>query len=41
VAEIEDPAVSSALAKAAEKAGFLPSNALVELDGTCAACANH
>jgi Fur family zinc uptake transcriptional regulator len=41
VAEIEDPAVSRALAKAAEKAGFQPSNALVELDGTCASCANH
>jgi len=41
VAEIEDPAVSKALAKAAEKAGFHPSNALVELDGTCASCANH
>jgi Fur family zinc uptake transcriptional regulator len=41
VAEIEDQAVSKALAKAAEKAGFRPSNALVELDGTCASCAAH
>jgi Fur family zinc uptake transcriptional regulator len=38
VAEIEDSGVSKALAKAAEKAGFQPSNALVELDGICAAC---
>jgi Fur family zinc uptake transcriptional regulator len=38
VAEIEDLGVAKALAIAAEKAGFQPSNALVELDGTCAAC---
>jgi Fur family zinc uptake transcriptional regulator len=38
VAEIEDSGVANALAKAAEKAGFQPSNALVELDGLCAAC---
>ena len=38
VAEIEDHAVSRALAKAAEKQGFHPSNAMVELDGTCGAC---
>jgi Fur family transcriptional regulator, zinc uptake regulator len=38
VAEIEDHAVAKALAKAAEKTGFHPGNAGVELDGTCAAC---
>jgi Fur family zinc uptake transcriptional regulator len=38
VAEIEDHAVAKALAKAAEKKGFHPSNAGVELDGICAAC---
>jgi len=41
VAEIEDVDVSEALRQAAEKAGFQPSNALVELDGTCALCASH
>lgn len=39
VAEIEDPAVARALSKAAEKCGFRPSKAVVELDGVCAACA--
>jgi Fur family zinc uptake transcriptional regulator len=39
VAEIEDHAIARALAKAAEKQGFHPSKAVVELDGTCAACA--
>lgn len=38
VAEIEDQAVSAALAKAAERAGFRANVATVELDGTCAAC---
>lgn len=38
VAEIEDHAIGHALAKAAEKQGFHPSKAVVELDGTCAAC---
>jgi len=38
VAEIEDRAIARALAKAAEKHGFHPSKAVVELDGTCAAC---
>ncbi len=38
VAEIEDRAIARALAKAAEKQGFLRSKAVVELDGTCAAC---
>lgn len=38
VAEIEDHAISRALAKAAQKQGFHPSKAVVELDGICAAC---
>ena len=40
VAEIEDRAVSTALEHAAERAGFQPGNAVVELDGTCAACSH-
>jgi Fur family zinc uptake transcriptional regulator len=39
VAEIEDQAVSRALEHAAELKGFRPSNAVVELDGTCSDCA--
>ncbi len=39
VAEIEDHAIARALAEAAERQGFLPGKAVVELDGTCAACA--
>jgi len=39
VAEIEDDGVAQALAKAARKQGFRPSHAMVELDGTCAICA--
>jgi Fur family zinc uptake transcriptional regulator len=38
VAEIEDDAVSQALERAAERKGFHPGKALVEVDGTCAAC---
>jgi Fur family transcriptional regulator, zinc uptake regulator len=38
VAEIEDRAVSEALDHAAERKGFHPDRAMVELDGTCAAC---
>jgi Fur family zinc uptake transcriptional regulator len=38
VAEIEDAGVATALAKAAQKQGFRPSHAMVELDGTCAMC---
>ncbi len=38
VSEIEDHAVAKALAQAAEKKGFHPSNMGVELDGTCATC---
>jgi Fur family transcriptional regulator, zinc uptake regulator len=39
VAEIEDHAISKALERAAERQGFRANNAVVELDGTCAACA--
>lgn len=38
VAEIEDDAISQALGHAAERKGFHPGIAMVELDGTCAAC---
>jgi len=38
VAEIEDGAIAQALKTAAAKAGFKPSRAIVELDGTCAQC---
>ena len=38
VAEIEDSAVSTALEHAAEREGFHLGKAVVELDGTCAAC---
>jgi Fur family zinc uptake transcriptional regulator len=41
VAEIEDDAVATALAQAASRQGFQPGNAVVELDGTCAACAEQ
>lgn len=39
VTEIEDHAVSHALAAAAAAHGFTPSRAIVELDGLCARCA--
>ena len=39
VAEIDDRDVSSALEQAAERAGFHPGPATIEIDGTCAACA--
>jgi Fur family zinc uptake transcriptional regulator len=38
VDEMEDHATSRALARAAERKGFRPGNAVIELDGTCAAC---
>ena len=41
VAEIEDHAISKALERAAERQGFRPKNAVVELDGTCADCSAH
>jgi Fur family zinc uptake transcriptional regulator len=40
VVEIEDRAVSKALELAAEREGFHPGHAMVELDGTCAACSH-
>lgn len=39
VAEIEDGAVASALARAAERQGFHPGTMVVEVEGTCADCA--
>jgi Fur family transcriptional regulator, zinc uptake regulator len=39
VAEIEDHAVLQALEQAAKRQGFRPANAVIEVDGTCAACA--
>jgi len=39
VAEIEDHGIAEALANAAATQGFQPGRAIVELDGTCAACA--
>lgn len=39
VTEIEDHSVSRALERAAEKQGFRPDSAVVELAGICAACA--
>ena len=41
VAEIEDRSVRQALAGAAARQGFRPHNAVVELNGTCAACTAH
>jgi Fur family zinc uptake transcriptional regulator len=38
VAEIEDAAIAKALARAADRQGFRPSRAVVELDGICALC---
>jgi Fur family zinc uptake transcriptional regulator len=38
VAEIEDAAISAALARAAAGRGFRPRRAIVELDGLCASC---
>jgi Fur family zinc uptake transcriptional regulator len=38
VAEIEDPAVSEALESAAHGKGFRAGHAVVEVEGTCAAC---
>ena len=40
VAEIEDDAVARALAAAASREGFQMQHAVVELDGTCAACSS-
>lgn len=38
VSEIEDHSAARALARAAEREGFHLSNAVVEIEGTCAAC---
>ncbi len=38
VAEIEDQRAAKALAHAAEREGFHPNNAVVEIEGTCSAC---
>lgn len=39
VTELEDHGISEALAKAATRHHFVPSRAMVEIDGLCAACA--
>lgn len=39
VDEMEDRATSRALERAAERKGFHPGNAVIELDGICASCA--
>lgn len=39
VAELDDHAVLDALAKATARHGFIPSQAVVEIEGICAACA--
>ncbi|OYV39589.1 MAG: transcriptional repressor [Rhodospirillales bacterium 20-64-7] len=39
VAELEDPAIGEALARAAQRTGFKPQRAVVEVEGLCAACA--
>jgi len=38
VAEIEDHAAAQALEQAAERQGFHPRDAVIEIEGTCAAC---
>jgi Fur family zinc uptake transcriptional regulator len=38
VAEIDDRAAAKALEHAAEREGFQPHHAVVEIEGTCAAC---
>lgn len=40
VAEIDDRAAAKALEHAAEREGFQPRHAVVEIEGTCAACAH-
>lgn len=39
VAEVQDAAVAAALRDAAERHGFQPSGAVIEVNGICAACA--
>jgi Fur family zinc uptake transcriptional regulator len=41
VDEMEDAATSRALERAAERKGFHPGSAIIELDGVCAACAQR
>ena len=40
VAEIDDRAAAKALEHAAEREGFQPRHAIVEIEGTCAACSH-
>jgi Fur family zinc uptake transcriptional regulator len=39
VAEMEDSGIADAVERAAERTGFRPARATVEVEGTCAACA--
>ncbi len=39
VTEMEDPGITDAVERAAERTGFRPARATVEVEGTCAACA--
>ena len=41
VTEVEDDEVAEALAHAAERTGFTPAHATVEVEGTCGDCAAH
>lgn len=38
VAEVDDHAVSEALDRTARREGFMPSNAVVEIEGVCSEC---
>lgn len=39
VAELEDPSIADAIARAAGQTGFRPIHATIEVEGLCAACA--
>jgi Fur family transcriptional regulator, zinc uptake regulator len=39
VVELEDAGIADAVGRAAERTGFRPARATVEVEGTCAACA--
>ena len=41
VTEVEDDEVAEALAHAAERTGFTPAHATVEVEGTCGDCSAH
>jgi Fur family transcriptional regulator, zinc uptake regulator len=41
VTEVEDDGIAAALARAAERSGFSPARATVEVEGTCDACTRH